>query len=127
LEHIEYPFDAERFIAEVFRVLRKGGVIDIGVPDTEQAIAAYAEGKSARYFQLIEQHGFHPPWCETRMEHLNCHFRHSDHLFAYDFETLAALLRRGGFVEIERRPFDTESDSHDREGLTLYVRARKPE
>src|SRR5215831_11977164 len=35
LEHLDYPLHAEIFLKECYRVLEPGGVISIGVPDTE--------------------------------------------------------------------------------------------
>jgi predicted SAM-dependent methyltransferase len=125
LEHLEYPREAELLVAESFRVLKPGGAFSVGVPDTELAIAAYLEGLASSYFGLIAKHGFHPEWCSTRMEHLNCHFRYSEHKFAYDLETLKKLLKQSGFTHIAPRDFDPDLDSEDREGLTLYLGARK--
>lgn len=126
LEHLGYPDEARLLVAEVFRVLQPGGVFRVGVPDTELAIRAYREGSASTYFQMIALRGFHPDWCTTRMEHLNCHFRYSQHRFAYDFETIEKVLEQSGFIEIGRRPFDPEFDGSDRSGLTLYVDALKP-
>jgi predicted SAM-dependent methyltransferase len=125
LEHLEYPHEAELLITESFRVLKPGGVFTAGVPDTELAIRAYLEGNVSSYFGLIAQHGFHPEWCTTRMEHLNCNFRHSEHRFAYDFETLKKLLKQSGFSHIKPRDFAPDLDSADRRGLSLYVDACK--
>jgi len=127
LEHVEYPHEAEAFLREVFRVLKGGGVFRVGVPDTETAIAAYMEGEKSAYYSMIRERQLCPDWCKTPMEHLNVHFRHWDHCFAYDFETLESVLKRCGFVEIARRPFDPELDSALREGVTMYVDASKPQ
>jgi hypothetical protein len=36
---------------------------------------------------------WHPAWCQTRLEHLNYHFRQdTQHRFAYDYETLERVL-----------------------------------
>lgn len=125
LEHIEYPEEASSFLEEIHRILNQGGILTLGVPDTEQAMAAYFGNGSAQYFDIVIKRKFHPAWAMTRLEHINCHFRHSGHKFAYDFETLSLLLERCGFANIKKRSFDIHEDAPDREGLTLYVTAEK--
>jgi hypothetical protein len=58
------------------------------------------------------------------------------HFFAYDFETLARLLRGAGFINVVRRsPFETNvahfrgKDRVDawRNTMTLYVEAESPQ
>jgi predicted SAM-dependent methyltransferase len=125
LEHLDYPDQANFFLKECYRVLEPGGLFSVGVPDTEWPIAEYAGQKMEGYFRIAKER-WHPEWCETEMEHINYHFRQGDqHRFAYDFKTLAKALARIGFQEIQRRDFDRELDSADRELGTLYVRASK--
>ena len=42
LEHLR-PADAERFVGECFRVLKPGGLLRLGVPDTERLCRLYLE------------------------------------------------------------------------------------
>lgn len=41
-EHLDYPGAAERFLEECHRVLDVGGMISIGVPDTERILRKLA-------------------------------------------------------------------------------------
>jgi predicted SAM-dependent methyltransferase len=131
-EHLEYPDQAMMFLRETWRVLVPGGVLSVGVPDTEWPIVSYASG-DPEYFRLARDR-FHPQWCDTRMHQLNYHFRQgAEHKYAYDLETLSKILKEAGFVEVERRAFRAGLDSENhmvsslaRGTASLYVDARKP-
>ena len=131
-EHLEYPSAAMSFLTECWRVLKPGGVLSLGVPDTEWPIVSYATGDPA-YFDLARAR-FHPAWCNTRMHNLNYHFRQGrEHKYAYDLETLTKILEEAGFVSVVRRSFNPDLDSPfrmveslPRKTAGLYVDARKP-
>jgi len=123
-EHLEYPKEATRFLKECWRVLSPDGTLSLVVPDTEWPLRAYVENDSG-YFKLAREK-YHPKWCDTKMHNLNYHFRQGDeHKYAYDFETLAAVLEKNGFDDICRRDFDPELDTESRRIGSLYVRATK--
>ena len=125
-EHIDYPVAAGNFLAECFRVLKSGGLIRIGVPDTEWPLQEYCKVRNDGYFHL-SQESWHPQWCTTEMEHINYHFRQDgEHRFAYDFETLLKVLKAAGFSDVSKTGFDPDIDSESRKTGTLYVRAVKP-
>lgn len=124
-EHLEYPDQAMKFLRESWRVLLPDGIFSVGVPDTEWPVHAYV-ARDEEYFRFVE--ALDPKSCDTRMHHLNYHFRQgAEHKYAYDFETLARLLEKVGFVSVARRSFNSDLDSEDRKVGTLYVDARKPE
>jgi predicted SAM-dependent methyltransferase len=126
LEHLDYPLHAKSFLRECYRVLEPGGVISVGVPDTEWPIAEYAGTRCEDYFRIAKER-WHAKWCQTQMEQINYHFRQDgDHRFAYDFVTLAQALSNAEFQDIKRRDFDPDLDSVDRKLGTLYVDACKP-
>jgi len=126
LEHLDYPLHAKSFLRECCRVLEPGGIISIGVPDTEWPIAEYAGTRCEDYFKIAKER-WHAKWCQTQMEQINYHFRQDgDHRFAYDYATLAQALGGAGFQDITRRDFDPDLDSIDRKLGTLYVNAVKP-
>ena len=127
LEHIDYPEQTQLFLKECYRVLEPGGLFSVGVPDTEWPIAEYAGVRTEGYFHIAKER-WHPAWCQTEMEHINYHFRQGEeHRFAYDFKTLAQALTSVGFQKVQRREFDEELDTLDRELGILYVNAFKPE
>lgn len=123
-EHLEYPGEATNFLRESYRVLKPGGLFSVGIPDTEWALTAYVTGDQ-EFFRLASER-WHPKWCDTRMHHMNYHFRlNNEHKYAYDFETLERVLQQIGFRSINRRSFNPELDNESRRDGTLYVDARK--
>ncbi len=124
-EHLEYPEDAQGFLKESLRVLMPGGLFSVGVPDSEWPLRAYVNGED-EYFRMARER-WHPDWCNTRLHHLNFHFRQEqEHKYAYDLETLSQVLGDAGFTSIAQRPFDPELDDPAKEIGTLYVDAHKP-
>jgi predicted SAM-dependent methyltransferase len=123
-EHFEYPIEVRHFLGETLRVLKPGGAMDVGVPDTEWPLTAYGDA-SDEYWRLAKE-VWHPPYCETQLDHINYHFRQAgEHKYAWDALTLTNELQKAGFVSIERRVFDPSLDSESRRLGTLYMRARK--
>ena len=122
-EHIDYPVVAGKFLAECFRVLKSGGLIRLGVPDTEWPLQEYCKVRNDGYYQLAKK-TWHPSWCTMEMEHINYHFRQDgEHRFAYDFETLRKVLQIAGFSNVTKTNFDPGVDSESRKIGTLYVTA----
>ncbi|MGB8065421.1 MAG: methyltransferase domain-containing protein [Candidatus Sulfotelmatobacter sp.] len=123
-EHFEPHEEAAHLLTEAQRVLRPGGAFDVGVPDTEWPLRAYAN-PSDPYWTFAKT--VHPSWCVTQLDHLNYHFRQrTEHKYAWDYETLARKLNEFGFTDIARREYDPALDSESRKIGTLYVIARKP-
>lgn len=87
LEHLSKGH-GERLVAETLRVLRPGGVVRIAVPDLAHSIATYQDGRK-----------------EEAMEGIFENWELGDfarHRYMYDFDLLAALLKRAGFTEVQR-------------------------
>ena len=125
LEHLNYPTEVMFLLEESYRILKPGGIFSVGVPDTEWPLRAYFDQEYTEYFRIAKER-WHPKWCETRMDHINYHFRQGkEHCFAYDFETLKHVLTKAGFVEVRIRDYDPELDSEDRKLGSLYVDCRK--
>lgn len=125
-EHFLFPDEVTHFLAEALRVLKPGGVIDIGVPDTEWPLKAY-QVPSDEYW-ILAKTKWHPARCETQLDHINYHFRQDgQHKYSWDEETLAVKLREAGFVSVKRRGFDSYLDTESRQLGTLYMRAQKSE
>ncbi len=131
-EHLEYPGSAMRYLKESWRILQPGGRIRLVMPDAEPALIAYGK-KDAEFFRR-QREKWHPAWCDTWMHQVNYIFRQreehkgdgppgEEHQYAYDYETLASILQKAGFVDIVRSKFDPAMDT--REG-DLYVEGSKP-
>lgn len=125
LEHLDYPQPVTNLLRECLRVLIPGGELSLAVPDGEMVLNAYVLGGSANYYEAEAR--WHPSWCETRMEHVNYNFRQGgEHRFIYDLETLADLLQRCGFADVQRRAFDPRLDQEERITGSLYVSCCRP-
>ena len=135
LEHVDYPISAKKIIKECFRVLKKGGKIVIGVPDSEKMIINYFFRNNIFYKKLIKK------WYSKRnfladlntyIDLLNYHFRDQDddekynaHFWAYDYEKLHSVLKEKGFSEIKKWIFDRKIANQKRKFGSLYVVATK--
>lgn len=136
LEHLDYAEEAPWFLRECHRVLERGGVLRIIVPDAEQYLRAYvADGWTPLLRFRQEQNGMQTEDIRnlaTKMELINELFRQGfQHRFAYDYETLELLLRRSGFETVRRQRFgcsvmpELAIDLPERAAESLYTEAIK--
>lgn len=124
-EHFELHHEASHFLQEALRVLKSGGIFDVVVPDTEMALKAYGNPRSAYWPDAAKP--WHPDWCQTELDHINYHFRQDgEHKYAWDAETLTRKLQSAGFISVSRREFNPMLDTDVRRVGSLYMLARKP-
>jgi predicted SAM-dependent methyltransferase len=147
LEHLFYPAQSHRLLAEIHRALEPGGTVRIVVPDIEQFINAYVNNDRA-FFAARREHWSWLPEDLTRLESFLAYagvgpspeylFEH--HKFGYDFETLKRCLERTGFTNIRRCNFqqsphaklrvDHASENagaqHGNGHFSLFVEAKTP-
>jgi len=90
LEHL-YPNEAELLLKDAYKVLKKGGVIRISVPDLEYAISLYPQEKK----DMLNKYFF--------INNVNNTF--SNHKFMYDYDSLSEILYSIGFQKVERSKF----------------------
>ena len=131
LEHLEPRQELPALLGDCHRVLEKGGVVRIIVPDAGRYLRAYASGGSAPFHELGVPSPF-PEDLPTRMDIVNHTFHQwHEHRWGYDFETLAHRLRQSGFSDPQRMEFRRSLDgelARDREEhapYSLYVDAVK--
>lgn len=109
LEHLYYPVEASRFIAECRRLLATGGVIRLVVPDIGESLQAYAAA-DGMYFSRRQQQWSGWPAGRTMLEDILAYAGafpdpaafFEAHKYGYDFETLSRLLTACGFSKIKR-------------------------
>lgn len=94
LEHLDFYEEVPLFLHECYRVLIKGGVIRLIVPDAAAYMKAYFnEGGTEVMNHLRNTEKY-----ATKMEVINRVFRQGgEHRFAYDIETLFVILKQAGF------------------------------
>lgn len=94
IEHITYK-QAEKFIREVYRVLKKDGIFRIATPSFRKII----ENANPKYMKRAKGKG----WAEveTVAGVVNSIFYCHNHKFIYDFETLKKMLTEQGFQKVE--------------------------
>jgi SAM-dependent methyltransferase len=147
LEHLFYPLQSQRLLADIRRVLQPGGVVRIVVPDVEQWIHAYVKNDTG-FFDAQEVRVPDSSVKPTRLEALLPYAGavssptqlYSDHKFGYDFETLQHCLLTAGFLNIRRcnyqdSPFDalrvddasgTAGERYGERYRSLFVEAQAP-
>jgi predicted SAM-dependent methyltransferase len=115
LEHL-HKDEAERLMREGFRVLKKGGVFRVCVPDLAYAVSLYQKGEKVRSLQYF--------FNESKTDY------YTYHRYLYDFDLLERLLFDCGFTRVERRSY-RQGKTPDIEILdnrpeeTLFVEAFK--
>ena len=132
LEH--FPLEGvEDILCECWRVLTPGGTIRIVVPDGELYLTRYVDKKRGQaaaplpYAESDVYEGLYSP-----IMSVNRIFNGSGHQFIFDFDSLALLLARTGFVNITNERFrsgrDAQllQDSESRAIESMYVEASKP-
>jgi predicted SAM-dependent methyltransferase len=134
-EHIDYLEEAPYFLSDCRRVLKRGGVLRLIVPDAERYLRAYCKGGWEELTMLRGLDANHRDFYgryNTPIELVNFVFRQGhEHQFAYDFETLEFVLAQNGFSEIVRQQYNRSVmpevclDQAYRASESLYVDARK--
>jgi predicted SAM-dependent methyltransferase len=111
LEHVDFQSDAPAMLRDYHRVLEPGGVLRIIVPDAERFVKAYAAGDRTLWLELGWDPENLPGDMVTPMHVLN-HIFHQmgEHLFAYDFATLALALDRAGFRNVSKSAYRQSAD-----------------
>jgi predicted SAM-dependent methyltransferase len=137
VEHLDYTEEIPYFISECHRVLEKGGIIRIIVPDIELYLRGYIENdwETLKKVRPLENERT-DSWikCEyaNKMELINMLFRQGiEHKYAYDYEAMEYVLKRFGFKNICRQSYGNSLnpalaiDSPERRTESLYVEAVK--
>ena len=132
IEHVDFRSDLPAMLVEFYRVLEPGGRLRIVVPDGERFLMAYASRDAAMWRELGWDESHLPEDIFTPMHVVNHIFHQGgEHLFAYDFETLALVLRKAGFSMVKRQTFRISDDPElaiDQENhapYSLYVEGMK--
>lgn len=100
LEHLDYEA-VKKFLKECLRILEKGRLLRLIVPDAEKYLRAYCQNDN-EFFEKLKDLGEGGPF-RTRIEIINQVFRMGGaHKFAWDLETLSMVLKDVGFTRVEK-------------------------
>ncbi|HWO15205.1 MAG TPA: methyltransferase domain-containing protein [Solirubrobacterales bacterium] len=104
IEHISETA-GEVLMAELYRVLKPGGVLRLTTPDLKKIIAIY-EDRNPRigrdeYMRFLGE--ITGKEVDRPCQALNAYLRSWGHRYVYDEEDLVAKLRKHGFDPVERR------------------------
>jgi predicted SAM-dependent methyltransferase len=132
LEHLPIENVRTSILPSIRRIVSPGGKVRLGVPNGEYFVDQYLAYRAGKRDALFDSQRSG----KTPMTMLNEIAHGYGHYFAYDFETLAAMLTEAGFVGVRQcAPFDTSvahfigKDRADewRNAMTLYVEAEAPQ
>ncbi len=115
MEHLSVE-EGQVALKDFKRVLKKGGVLRIAMPDLEMVVNDYInvpikKNKVLKVFGL--------EFVETKAELINMSFRWWGHKWLYDWEELNRRLKQAGFSKIKRAE---QSKSHHPELNGLEIR-----
>jgi predicted SAM-dependent methyltransferase len=129
IEHIDFHYEVPSVFAECYRVLEKGGVFRVIVPDLALYCHAYVNGG---FKELGWDLANLPADIPTPMCILNHVFHQGgEHLFGWDWETMELCLKRAGFSQVVRSQFgvsldhELAIDQENHKPYSLYVEAVK--
>jgi predicted SAM-dependent methyltransferase len=131
IEHLDRR-EAHAFLLEVKRVLRPAGIVRIAAPDLAQLVKIYQATGDAN--QFIERTHMSQARARGLVGHIKMVLIGSrGHLWMYDGDSLAALLRSAGFTEVSIVPAGTTRienpgslDLAERSEESVYVEAVQP-
>jgi SAM-dependent methyltransferase len=129
-EHLSRA-EGERFLREVFRVLKPGGLLRLVVPDLAHIVAEYVAGRIAadRFLDALHvAYGNGRGGWKGRLDP----FIAFPHKCMYDESALLARVRAEGFLAEPRAPFDSaiegiaEVELQERCEHAVIVEGRRP-
>lgn len=99
IEHLTVE-EAQLIIIDLMRVLKKGGVMRIAMPDLAEAVSSYLHVPIDKDPVIKE---FNLDFVQTRAERINMSFRWWGHKWLYDAEELTRRLKEAGCENIHQR------------------------
>jgi len=98
MEHLTVE-QSTRANQDFMRVLRKGGVLRIAMPDLEEVVDMYMD-KKWKQRKVIKNHNMQ--FVKTRAELMNMSFSWWGHMWLYDWEELKRRLEDAGMRNVKR-------------------------
>ncbi len=90
------------FLSEIYRILKKDGILRLVTPDLKKFIEAYFNNDNKFLFALQSQY---PEFknCNKNIDALNKVFYAAGHKMIYDYDTIYHILLNIGFSQIEKK------------------------
>lgn len=126
-EHFGHPDEIGHVLKECYRILKRGGVLRVIVPNAERYLRAYADDDES----FVRQVGGDSA---SKLSVVNVMMRENGfHKYAYDYDELERVLRGAGFKSVTRSYFNGSShrelnldfDDSQRDLVSLYAEAAK--
>ncbi len=125
IEHVSKE-EAQRLLAECYRVLEPGGVLRLSTPDAECYLRSYAGDQKFLHHPSFDEE------IRTALDRVNEMMHEYGHRWAYDAESLTLALRCAGFSRTVEQEFAQSLlpkmqgiDAQARAFESLYVEAVK--
>lgn len=123
LEHFQVR-DVVMLLAECKRVMKRGGVIRVAVPDARIYLNAYCQPDLFDYKSFCTfDTGLDYQWKINFVNYM--FYMDGHHAFMFDEESLVSALESAGFVRVSLREFDAEIDQEVRKHESIYVQCEK--
>ena len=103
-EHISFDSFIKN-MKEIYRVLKKDGILRLIMPDGELYLGIYEKQKRGSIDKMPYQDGY-----ISAMHRINGIFRNHGHKFIYDFETVNIILNDIGFKSVNKNNFKSGRD-----------------
>lgn len=128
LEHLDKG-EVDKFFLEVKRILVKGGIIRLAIPDLEKLINSYNQNKDAEDFmESLNICKPRPKSIQDKIRILAVGSRH--HQWLYDANSLTRLLLQNGFSQVKSLeigntliPNPGDLDLYEDAGASMYIEA----
>ncbi|MBD2627873.1 class I SAM-dependent methyltransferase [Trichormus variabilis] len=124
LEHFLYPYQMAGILNECYRILKKGGIFRVCVPNSRIYIEAYLNPDkfdAERYCQFKPAYHYKSP-----IDYINyIAYMAGHHYHLFDEDNLVSILSQAGFNNVRLRDFDPSIDLESRRYESIYAIAEK--
>jgi predicted SAM-dependent methyltransferase len=137
IEHIDFYQEAPLLFKDIYRILKKGAVLRVIVPDAQKYVEGFMKDgweELTKVRPLLPNNvdSYSKNTMHTKMELVNWIFRQEyEHKFAYDFESMKYILNQAGFKTVVKQDYNKSLnnelliDQPARASESLYVEAVK--
>ncbi len=116
LEHLPY-YDLQKALSNTYKILKKGGIFRLVVPDMEVYVNTYNKNKengikTACHTLMTSTLMSEESNANTLSEKISRLLGNSKHLWNYDYDSMSIELEKAGFKEIRRAEFNDSENKN---------------